>query len=372
MLSWGERLGAIVIAGLTVWYWPSPWPVIIGFGYAAIQAFLTVRVLVRGQVLHAAIASPSRPMHMRWTLSVWLTERAWGSLGIAAEDQPKLQGFLGTYEGGYKYLFEGEPTPQWVGNPITITYEAWGESLERWQVLSPAGANPSGNVQEYIPAAETQAREIVEFWPPFFRYQDGVLLFADPSSGSLMPDYKLFRPTKVLFKIPAPTHRRRHWAWQKDAEIATNDLEQFAVPSVYSGDGIWTWFQRQPTHERFVCVDREKGVRWEMDVNDLRHWLVGHVVGVRRQGFFRRGEVIAFRVRLDDSGLLVEAGPQAITPNESGGSTTPRKGDYAQVVLDEQGQVDRVWLSQPWKPQEPKQNSATRRTARPSKRRAER
>jgi len=329
-MNWVEWLGAIVALALTILYWPSPWPVVVGSAYVAIKALRSVRALGSLLTLLSTASPWSSPMHMRWTLSVWLTEQAWEVLGVSGQGRLELQEVLGTIEEDHPHretIFEGGPAPTWISKPITITYEAWGESLERWSVWKSSDTGPRGGlVFESVPAAE-EKRKIVEFWDPWFRYEDGVLCFA----------HWLARKDKrfVLFEIPAPTQRRRHWAWEQEG-IATNDLDQFAVSDEY--------FWPKPTHERFKCVDREKGFRWQMDVHDLRPWLPGRVVGIRRR-FFRR-EVIALRIRLE-SGHTVAAGPKAVSPSRRGRPTLPKKGDPVWVIFDKAGEVDRVWLIDP-------------------------
>jgi len=328
-MNWVEWLGAFTVLGLTFLYWPSPWPVVVGSAYVAIKALRGVRALVRVLTLCFAAGSGSRPMHMRWTLSVWLTEQAWEVLGVSGEYRLELQQKLGTIEEDHPYrgsIFEGGRAPSWISKPITITYEAWGESLERWSVWKSSDPGPhAGLVVESVPAAAEERRKIIEFWDPWFRYEDGVLCFAHWRARK----DKRF----VLFEIPAPTHRRRRWVWEQGG-IATNDLDQFTVWD----EDFWP----KPTHERFECVDREKGFRWQMDVHDLRPWLLGWVVGIRRR-FFRR-EVIALRIRLSESGHIVTAGPKAVSPNRPGGSTIPKKRDQVWVICDDTGQVDRVFF----------------------------
>ncbi|MBI3030942.1 MAG: hypothetical protein HYY64_15665 [Candidatus Rokubacteria bacterium] len=92
-----------------------------------------------------------------------LTERAWDTLGVLQDDRPELQRLFGEYEPENlkKYLFEGHPAPAWVSRPITVSYERWGESLERWIICNSyasEGLEPPAHhekrVLESIPAVD--------------------------------------------------------------------------------------------------------------------------------------------------------------------------------------------------------------------------
>jgi hypothetical protein len=60
-------------------------------------------------------------------LSVVLTDRAWDTLGVPAEERAALQKVLGEYDAGFReWKFKDFPSPAWASKPITVTYERWG------------------------------------------------------------------------------------------------------------------------------------------------------------------------------------------------------------------------------------------------------
>jgi hypothetical protein len=74
-------------------------------------------------------------MQMHWEFSLILTERAFNTVGIHEEQRAEIQRLLGNYDPRFRqYHFKDHPPPEWMSRPITVRYERWGESLERWTV----------------------------------------------------------------------------------------------------------------------------------------------------------------------------------------------------------------------------------------------
>src|SRR5712691_9459611 len=177
--------GVVALAAL---YWESPWPVALGAAYVALVALDIARGAGRHSSLLWAVSQPARPMRMQWSLSVVLTERAWDTLGVPAEERAGLQEVFGEYKppGLTSYLFQGHPTPAWISLPVTVSYERWGESLERWPLWNCWASeglrsmkHHEKRVLEFLPAAFGKLS--LDLWGdwkgPRFCYEDGRFIF---------------------------------------------------------------------------------------------------------------------------------------------------------------------------------------------------
>jgi len=341
----------LLIAAAAAWYWSSPWPVAL----AAVLLAWAASDVARGALRHSAalwaLTRSPRPMQMHWTFSVMFTDRAWDAIGVPAEERPDLQQRLGEYDERFKgFSFEDRPTPTWMSQRVSVSYERWGESLERWTIYNSWGKDGFSDppqhhekrVLQYLPMLDEV--DIIRVWGDWdgflLRFEKGrlICLYRD-SDTSIMPNGHLYikNPTKVLFNLPAPTLRRGTWWGDEDVD----PLARFSAPP--DKDVDFGYMGRHPGNERFVCEDWIKGYRWEMNIHDLRPCLDGRVVRVRRS-LWRR-QPLAIVVELVGSGLRLEAQPQVVQP-PADGRTLPRKDERVRVVLNsDDGSVDRVWLS---------------------------
>jgi hypothetical protein len=291
---------------------------------------------------------------MHWSFSLILTERAWDTLGIPTERQSELQELIGEYEPRWRsFLFKGRETPNWVSRPITVSYQRWGESLERWEVWNSwvaEGLEPPAHhekrVLEFLPVVREP--EVVVFWGerrgPHFCYQDGRLVFLNwDENVSVMPDGKLYWEkdgARVLFEIPAPSLSMSRAEWMRTND--GNRLDRFAAPDNPGVDGFDpAYYRRGAGQERFECEEWDKGFRWELEVHDLRPCLPARITRVQRTLWRRR--VTALRIQLQDGGLMLSANPLVVEP-AADGRTLPKKGEPVWVVLGDDGEIDRIWL----------------------------
>jgi len=202
-MSGGFLVTMAVLVALATWYLDSAWPVALGAAYVALVALDLGRGAARHSALLWALSHPARPLRMSWSFSVILTERAWDTLGVQAERRQELQQLIGEYPYTRSYLFkEGHPVPAWVSRPITISYERWGQSLERWTIENSwvrDGLRPpmhhEKRILEFLP--EVQEAETMDFWGewkgPRFLFEDSRLIFFNHDENvSVMPDGKLY------------------------------------------------------------------------------------------------------------------------------------------------------------------------------------
>jgi len=146
----------------------------------------------------------------------------------------------------------------------------------------------------------------------------------------------------VLFDVPAPTLSMSRGGWTPWDETAEpNPLERFAAPNDPPGDGFGPWYHRGHGQERFECEDWAKGFRWDLEVNDLRPGLWAKVTRVRRSLWRRR--VLGIVLELQGSEAKLLADHRVVEPTESG-RTLPKKDERVEVVLNDEGGVDRIWL----------------------------
>lgn len=338
---------------LAAWYWDSPWPVALGAAYLAIVALDIARTAARHSRLLWSLTLPARPLRLHWSFSVLLTDRAWDTMGVSPEQRPELQRLLGEYDPRWRsHLFKEKPTPAWLSRSIVVSYERWGDSLERWTILNSWVEEPMAppvhqekRVLEFLPAADEP--DSIHFWGsssgPNFRFQDGRLLFLNRDEHAMMlPDGRLdvVQPEHVLFDILAPSlsmSRRRPPRTEEP-----NPLDRFAVPNNAGVDGFDPGFyHRGPGRERFECENWDQGFRWELEVNDLRRCLDARTVRVHRS-LWRR-QVTSLSVELRDGGVKLAASPLVVEPTADG-RTLPKKGESVLVVLDDEGNIDRIWL----------------------------
>jgi hypothetical protein len=356
-MSGGFLATLAVLVALAAWYLDSAWPVALGAAYVALAALDLGRGAARHSALLWVLSHPARPLRMRWSFSVILTERAWDTLGVPSERRQELQQLIGEYPSTRSYLFkEGHPVPAWVSRPIAVTYERWGQSLERWTIENSrvrGGLRPPTHhekrILEVLP--EVHEADSVDFWGewegPRFLLEDGRLLFLNRDENvSVMPDGKLYvkEGAHVLFDIPAPTlsMSRGGWEWRWEKTAEPNPLDRFATPpDPPDRDSFMPTYYRRQGEERFECEDWAKGFRWDLEVNDLRQSLTAKVVRVRRSLWRRR--VKGLVAELEDSRVKLLADHRVVEPTERG-RRLPKKDEMVQVVLNDEGGVDRIWL----------------------------
>jgi hypothetical protein len=144
----------------------------------------------------------------------------------------------------------------------------------------------------------------------------------------------------VLFDIPAPTLSMSRVDWLRKDD--PNRLDRFTSPNDPGVDGFDPgYYHRFHGWERFECEDWERGFEWNLEVNDLRPYLDGRITSVSRS-LWRR-EVQGLGVVLRDSGVWLTANPAVVEPDDDG-RTIPEKGEWVSVVLNDEGEVDRIWL----------------------------
>jgi hypothetical protein len=102
-------------------------------------------------------------------------------------------------------------------------------------------------------------------------------------------------------------------------------------------------YHRRHGEERFECEDWAKGFRWDLEVNDLRPCLWGKVTRVRRSLWRRRVQGIVLELR--DSRVKLLADNRVVEPTARG-RTLPGKDEMVEVVLSDEGGVDRIWLQE--------------------------
>jgi len=339
-------LGAAVAA----WYWTSPWPVALGAALVALAALDEAISATRQVRLLGALTMPARPMRIHWMFSVVVTDRAWDTIGVPAEQRAELQEALGKYEPARltKYLFEGHDEGEaWISRPLVVSYERWGASLERWTIwnswTSTFGEGDQYHekrVVEFLPVLEETDRLVLCAVPgAYFFFEDGWLTFLTRDKRtSIMPDGRthVMDTSCVLFKIPAPTLDMSG----RGVLGARPALDAFAAPEEPSVTGYDRgYYGRSPGDERFQCIEWARGFRWDLSVHDLRPCLDAHVFRVGRSLWKRRLKWMT--VELDGSGVRLVAYPAVI---ESPTGRSPKRNDWVRVTLGDDGEVDRVWL----------------------------
>lgn len=350
-VSGGFLAAVALVVALAAWYWDSPWPVALGAAFVALIALDIARGAARHSSLNWSLTRPARPMQMHWSFWVILTERAWDTLGVPLEQRAELQRLLGEYEPTLRrYHFKGHSTPEWMSQPITVRYERWGESLERWTIgnswitgWQDPGTHHEERVVEFLPAVDEA--ETVVIWGgwegPHFRFQDGELFFVNHDENvSVMPDGLLYvkEGARVLFNIEAPTLSMSRGDWQTDEP---NPMDRFASPDEPSVDGFGPSYFRHHGQERFGCEDWDKGFQWGLEVHDLRPGLTARIVRVQRSLWRRRVKGIC--VELHANGTRLIAHPLVVEPT-SEGRTIPKKNEGVWVVLNDAGAIDRIWM----------------------------
>ena len=351
-MSRGHVAVIAVIVAIAAWFWVSVWPVALGAAYLALVALSGVRHVAQHSVALWNLVNSSRPLRMFWRFELILTERAWDTLGIPQEQQFELQRLLGEYDSRRKsYLFKDRAIPSWAGLPIVIDYERWGESLERWTIWN-------GWLTERGGCSSRHEKRTVEFLPQLDEnivvllggdrgahlcHQHGRLIFVNwDDNVSMMPDGRLYimEGARVLFDIPAPPLDMSHGSHARTGE--TRGLDHYAAPPTPGVDGFDpAQYHRHHGCERFECEAWDKGFRWELNVHDLRQCLAAKIVGVERT-LWRR-QVVGLWLELREGGLKLRADPLVVEPAQDG-RALPKKGEYVNVVLGNDGEIDRVWL----------------------------
>ena len=350
------------------------WVLIFALVYVAFMALTIARGTARHSALLWALTYPARPIRMMWNFSVILTDRAWDTLGVPAEQRQALQRMIG--DGKYTSRFKGHPEPAWIGRPIRVSYERWGDSLERWTIENSWARewpeptrHHEKRVREFLP--QVHKAERVDFWGewegPHFRIEDGRLLFLNRDEHvSVMPDGALYvkEGAHVLFDIPAPTVSMSHvdlmrdvrggmsWEESMDPRWRPSPLDQFAAPADPPRiDGLA--YSRRHGQEWFQCEDWAKGFCWDLTVNDLRPTLQARVTRVRPSLWSRRVRGIkGIELQLVDSGMKLIANPRVVVAPTANGRTLPQENEEVRVVLNDAGEVDRIWLYD-WPVREP-------------------
>lgn len=350
-MNTGFLFGLAALALLGSWYWDSPWPVVIGAAWVALDALVLAQSAARRSAVLWALTQPARPMRMHWNFSVILTERAWDTLGVPVEKRGELQQRFGEYPppGLTSSLFEGHPKPIWISRPVEVNYERWGESLERWTIsnswieeLGDAGTHHEKRVVDYLPSVDEAGTVVIwGGWKgPHFRFEDHRLFFVNRDEDvSTMPDGILYvkEGARVLFDIAAPILSMSRGGWWRTDE--PNPLDRFASPTDPGFEGMG-YYSRGQGQERFECVDWDKGFRWDLEVHDLRPALDARVSRVRRSLWRRKVTGIVVELRL--TGTKLVANPLVVEPT-SAGRAVPKKGEPAWIVLNDEGEIDRLW-----------------------------
>jgi hypothetical protein len=263
---------------------------------------------------------PATPMTMAFQFTMRLADRAWEALKLNTEERAAV-----------------DACP---ARPAGFVFERWGQSFTRWRIFTLNGQPPE-RVEDRYPYEETIAGYPVEdspvwLWrdtPVHVVLQDRtVICFA--GRYSLMPDATVYNPERVLFELKLPLNTMH----PGQRRLGCPELEQFFVKSEPPGEGAYRRIQGRDLYE---CKDEEKGFFWELLVRDFRPDLIAHVTGIHKSW---KGEVHQITLRLDETGLEIPADPLAVECDDNG-RTLPTQGETVSVVVDDELNVERIWLS---------------------------
>ncbi len=269
----------------------------------------------------------SLPIRIISVFHVALTDNVWTTLNLSPEERA---------------IVDACPT-----RPEGFLVEQWGEDFKRWRVHHRRNGERIVSFRDmyseslqYEPGLEIPLWEVELSRGPWVSKasiklswdHDRVYLGAAGGRFGSAPSLyeKEPRDEHKVFDLPLPLHGRV----LEGEELA---LRRFIRPSD-PPDPELPRYNRRPGLDVYQCEDEERGFSWALLRYDMRPLLLGRVTRVDAGGAGAN-----FIVCDRDTGLAFETNSFHVEPTDDG-RTIPRAGEIVNIVLNEEFEIDRVWL----------------------------
>ncbi len=288
---------------------------------------------------------PPTPVTMRYEFWCELSERAWETLGLTAEESAAVNGLS--------------------SQPIGFVVEKWGRSFTRWRLRA---HNPSGLPEQTIDLVDHEGNVVV--WQVkleagacvelvWHRYTPAggfetltLAAFGGRFGGEIDPlGYSAPNSRYTLFEIHLPLDFPRPGS--RSRKEFAESTERYRV----RGKDAWVVTgSRSPFCDAYRCDAKAKsGFSWYLVREDRRRLFGARVVAIQQQP----GDVTTIHIKLVKVGrvhgtlAMVATGPKvhratadAIEPDTAGRSL-PVVGELVTAVFDDDlERAERIWLSE--------------------------
>ncbi len=320
----GTWLGALLVAAAIAWYLASAWPIAVVASLAALDGLRQIRTL--GQASHLVLQTASPVVRMVYEFNLQLTDQFWHNLGLTAEERAIVDAY--------------------AVRPVGFVLEQWSGSFSRWRIMNWDSGRTTERTVDVHPTSRAYIGRI-DFWEIQLGegYESGKIsfdwnrrteevrfyAFEGRFGAKILPDGELSPASEsIFFKVPVPFASKGEQKLRETADISRSRTPDPPLDS-----------EREPLgREFFMCKNEDRGFAWYLTRSDLRPKLVAGVLKVHKALWTR--DVRGFTLRLQDTGLKIWVTPAAVEPDGAGRQTLHR-GEYVNLVLDKQFEVDRIW-----------------------------